>query len=158
MSSFLEKHKPGSYLAKVIDWGFTPGKQEGTGIVALTFQYENGTLTWWSALSSEFGLSKVADTLILLGLKDDANSLEAGPAGKALDTTKEVEIVVEHREYNGKINAGIAWVNDPNRSRLQKISAAAISSQLASLNAVLFQKRQALGMQTTTTQAKPELW
>ncbi len=112
----MELVKPGNYLGKVVDYSITQTKK-GAPQAAVKFSFkEDGVdrvLTWFSG----FGDKQIKHTLkalVLCGLNTDVESMSDGLSSNALDTNKEVLLVVEHDSYDGKTSAKIAWVNDPN--------------------------------------------
>lgn len=114
--------KVGKFRAKPLDWGIDKTK-EGLPQVKVLFTYlqkndagvdENRELTWFGSFKGG-ALERTMETLENLGLRTKPSDLESGRDGKALDELTEIEIVVEHRSYNGTTKAGIAWVNGGSR-------------------------------------------
>jgi hypothetical protein len=136
----LDKHRPGTYLASPVDWGISKTKA-GLPQVVVCFRYENGDLLWWGSFKDTV-VERTVDTLIAMGLKGSLETLADGVPGGALDSSRQMEIVIEHRAGNdGVLRPGIAWVNDPNKSRIEKITKAEAGSLLSGMNAVLLQRR-----------------
>jgi hypothetical protein len=115
------KWKPGKYRAKALDWGVGKTKA-GLPQVIILFEYnqqgdapgttESRQLMWFGSFK-EKARERTLGVLVNLGLRGPVSTMENGRDGKALDETKEVEIVVEHRaDESGKIRAGVAWVNE----------------------------------------------
>lgn len=112
--------KPGKYRAKAVDW-LTSKTKDGSPQVDILFEYqqpgeqpgstEQRQMIWYGSFKGG-ARERTMETLFNLGLRGPVSTLETGRDGKALDAEKEVEIVVEHRVYNGILRAGIAWVNE----------------------------------------------
>lgn len=137
----MNQHKPGAYLAKAVDWGISQ-TQAGLPQAVICFRYEGGGDLLWFGSFKEKAVERTIETLVLLGLKGAVEDLATGVQGKALDMTKEVEIVVEEKaDSTGKPRIGISWVNDPNKSRIKGLSKFEASSMLGGANAILMQKR-----------------
>lgn len=97
-----ELHPEGRFRARAIEgaWGHT---QKGNVQVAVQFKLEtNRCLTWYGYLTDATE-ERTMNSLITCGVTD----LET-LAG--LDAN-EVELVIEHEEYNGKTSARVQWVN-----------------------------------------------
>lgn len=98
----------GNYRARVksADFGFT---SKGTEQVQVVFDildpdYDGQTVIWWGYFSEKTA-ERTMQSLRYCGWKgDDVTNLTG-------INDNEVEIVVEHNEYNGKTNARVAWVN-----------------------------------------------
>lgn len=98
----------GTYRARVksADFGFT---SKGTEQVQVAFDvldpdYDGQTVLWWGYFSEKTA-ERTMQSLRYCGWKGDDVTDLAGVSDN------EVEIVVEHNEYNGKTSARVAWVN-----------------------------------------------
>lgn len=104
----------GKFRAKAVDWGFG---EAGTGTfqIGVLMEITNGPegqppdqINWYGFLT-EKALPVTVKALGALGWKGiDLTELEN--RGGGLDTN-EVEIVVEHEEYDGKLRAKVKWIN-----------------------------------------------
>jgi hypothetical protein len=97
-----ELHDAGRFRARAVEgaWGHT---QNGTEQVAVLFRLETDrNLTWYGFMTDKTSERTMA-ALITCGVSD-LESLQ----GLA---DNEVELVVEHEEYNGKVSARVQWVN-----------------------------------------------
>lgn len=112
------KWKPGKYKAKPIDWGVTKDKS-GNPRVMVLFEYqqkndhgqdERSTIMWYGSFNGG-ARERTMESLMYMGLKTGPSALEAGPEGKALDENNQVEIVIQHRSFEGVVRAEVAWVN-----------------------------------------------
>lgn len=97
-----ELHPEGRFRARAIEgaWGYT---QNGNEQVAVLFKLETGRNLTWYGYMSEKTHERTMNALITCGVTD-LETLE----GLA---DNEVDLVVEHEEYNGKTTARVQWVN-----------------------------------------------
>lgn len=141
----MAKHRPGTYLAKVVDYGISK-TQAGLPQVVVCFRYmdenQNKDILWFGSFKDTV-VERTVDTLVALGLKDKLEDLAGGIGSGALNPNKEMEIVVEERaDLKGVLRTGVAWVNDPSVQRgPQKISREEASQLLSGVNAVLMRKK-----------------
>ena len=141
-----ERHPIGSYLARPVDWGISKTKA-GLPQVTVCFRYKGADgqdrdILWFGSFKDTV-VERTVDTLMAMGLKGSLETLADGVPGAALNSGSEMEIVIEHRvDQNGVKRAGVAWVNDPAKSRIEKISKAEAGSLLSGVNAILMRKRQ----------------
>jgi hypothetical protein len=98
-----ELHQEGRFRGRAIEgaWGRSLG---GTEQVAVMFHVldTDAKLTWYGFLTEKTS-ERTMNSLLACGVSD-LESLE----GLGSD---EVELVIEHEEYNGKTRAKIQWVN-----------------------------------------------
>lgn len=121
MAHQYEIVKEGTYKAKAKDWSCEYVGANNTPAVKVKFQFtEDGftrVLTWTGWLKTKAGTSNkgTLKTLIKCGFRDLTwENFRKGAEGRALDTDKEMEIVVEHAQgKDGKPFATIKWVNLP---------------------------------------------
>lgn len=133
--------QPGTYKALLVDWGMEKSPEKGTLAVALVFRLATAAgssdMTWRGYLT-EKTTDRTLDTLDMLGFKGSSfDDLIEGSMGKSrpLNTSKVVECVVTHQEYNGKTYARIDWINDPEKFAIKRVQKGdpALSSAAASL-------------------------
>jgi hypothetical protein len=144
LSKSAEKHKPGTYIARPVDWAITKTKA-GLPQVCVCFRYNDGVdkdIVWYGSFKDTV-VERTVDTLISMGLQGSLETLADGCLGTALSKEKPMEIVVEHRQdMSGKLQAGVAWVNDPAKSRLSgKVEKAEAAMLLSGYNAILMQRK-----------------
>jgi hypothetical protein len=99
----------GKYLARAKQWAFTEAST-GTPQVYIYFELEDGgSISHFLAMSPKaFEYSMKALTTLGYSGTDVVNDLERADAG--LDKNQ-VELVVEHEEYEGKVRARVKWIN-----------------------------------------------
>ena len=102
-----ERIGPGKYQTAPQDWGLTKTKN---GFLQAWIKFDIG-ITYYGVLKTVENQEYVAKNLVTCGFKK--SSLEQLNDGDALDMTKQVEIVVENEEYNGKVTAKVLWINGP---------------------------------------------
>jgi len=112
---------PGYYAAVAVPvqtedgavWAqFGTSQQKGTRQVYVAFAIIDGDHAGrrlgWFGYFTDGAVDRTIESLRLCGLKgDDLANAMFGP----LD--QEVQVVVEHEEYDGKVRAKVAWVNAP---------------------------------------------
>lgn len=122
--------RPGAYAAVVVpvmtDYGeltaqFGKSKTKQTPQVAVTFEVlrgpDAGQRISWMGYFTDNTTDRTLDALRICGF-----------TGEDLDKfcdqrpTNEVQIVVENEEFEGKVRAKVAWVNDPNRGNGIKLA------------------------------------
>ena len=139
--------EPGTYKAKLIDYGITESSN-GKPTVVLKFINENGDeISHWMYLT-EKAQPYTAKTLMVFGYNgEDLTQLAAGTEGGLLDTTKEVEIVMENEEWEGKTRCKVKWINEPGGGGFKKLAKAEATKLLAGVNlkAHVAEIRQATG-------------
>ena len=97
-----ELHEAGRFRARAVEGGW--GKAaSGTEQVAVLVKTELGKQLTWYGYLTEKAAERTMNSLITFGVSD-LETLEGLSAN-------EVDIVVEHDEYNGKVHAKIAWIN-----------------------------------------------
>lgn len=98
-----ELHAEGRFRARALEgaWGHS---QNGTEQVAVMFHVldTDARLTWYGFLTEKTS-ERTMNSLLACGVTD-LETLEGL-------NSDEVEVVVEHEEYNGKTRAKIQWVN-----------------------------------------------
>lgn len=153
----MELVKPGIYIAKIVDYGFSLTKA-GAPQAKVTLEFmEDGQkrqLTWFGG----FGEKQIKHTLkalITCGLCTDVEAMADGLASNALDLNKELSIVVEHNNYNGKISAKVCWINEPIVNKFATVIAKPeVRAKLAALNlkGELAAMRQQMGVKAPAPQ------
>jgi hypothetical protein len=111
---------PGTYLGKVKNYGITT-TQAGEPQVAIQFGLTTPegqkTLTWHGTLKEGKGREITLGALLNCGFRgDDISALADGVDGGALDTDREVDLVVEDNTPPGKteVYSKVRWVNRTN--------------------------------------------
>lgn len=105
--------QPGTYTAKIVDYGVKL-TEKGQPNVTVKFSFnETNTLIWSGGFYNERATEITLKALGVCGLATtDIAQLADGPASGMLDTDKEVEIAIDHEEYNGRTYAKIKWINE----------------------------------------------
>ena len=132
-------HQPGTYTAKVVDFGLMKSKA-GLPMAAVMFEYqmkEGGSdrLTWFGSFKD--GARKFSiETLVRLGFKGkNGADLVRGNGSGVLDQTKDFEIVVANEAYEGKTRSKIKFVNLVGGSSFrEKMSASEATVLMGGLN------------------------
>lgn len=145
----------GKYKAKIAGFSVTETNAGDPQIaVALEFPYEQGTqqLTWYGSLKQGKAREITIDALLVMGLKgNDLSKLCDGPAGGALDVSKELLITVENeprRDDPTKIDARVRWINEVGGARFKgMLDKAEAIKRLGGLNiaADIIERRQKTG-------------
>ena len=110
--------KPGTYLAKITNYGFTLTK-DGNMQVSILFSFDTDKqLAWFGSLKDGKAFEITMKTLQLMGFdgKLAIETLAQGVMSGLLDLDKEYSIKIENEEYEGKITTKIKWINDPNET------------------------------------------
>lgn len=108
--------KPGKYRAKALEGTFTESEQKKTPMVAVRFELiETKETIWHMMYLTEKTKERTFDTLYgTLGMNDAP--LIQRDNGEWFDQThladKEVELVLEEEEYEGKKRIRVQWVNE----------------------------------------------
>ena len=128
----------GRYTARVKDYGLATTMAGDPKVTVLfTFKDEEGKqqdMFWDGFLKSPKSKEITIDALLVCGLKgDDLTGFENGAESGKLDLSREVEIVVNHEEFNGKTRAKIAWVNRTGGASFKDVSPDAVK-KLSGLN------------------------
>jgi len=125
----------GTYSAKVSDWGYVETKAGVPGF-HIYFDIEGMGSVRWNGYLSEKGMENVFKTLATCGFTGgDLEKVADGKFGKALDTTKELQIVVEIEDYNGKSYPRVKWVNEPRAARFDQALAVQAKSKVSQVKA-----------------------
>jgi len=96
----------GTKKAKVTNAGYYESK-EGKLSITLTFGFDEGELTWYGGMSTPEGRSFTNKTLIkVFSWNGDADGIYSLIGMDA-------DIVVEFREYNGKQQPRVKYINPP---------------------------------------------
>lgn len=99
----------GKHRAKAVKGELSESGTKKTPCVAVEFQLvEEGSFIWWYGYLTEKTAKRTAESLKHCGFKgvDLAGDLMAQGLG-----SQEVELVIEHEEYEGKTRARVQWVN-----------------------------------------------
>jgi hypothetical protein len=107
---------PGKYVAKAIRGGWGKSKEKQTPCVAVEFEFDGGELIWWTGYLTEKTVHRTFETLARLGYKEvdlipDEKGNPCFTREKHL-ADKEVEIVIEIEENDGKSYHRVQWIND----------------------------------------------
>jgi len=111
---------PGTYTAKVKSYQIGLHEKTGTPIPKVQFEFadnvgETQTIVMHMYMTQQSNADITIKNLITLGLNGDVLDLCGGlQSGKhaALDTTKEVSIVIENENYDGKTTAKVKYINE----------------------------------------------
>jgi hypothetical protein len=142
------KIMPGEYTGKVTDYGISETKA-GMPQVFIKFTFnENGkSLTWFGGLSSDKALDFSGKNLIRCGFRGtDLTVLANGVAANALNTNKDLQLVVENETYEGKTRTKIKFINEIGGVQ-SKLDVAGAVQKLAGLNIAgrMIQLQQEMG-------------
>lgn len=102
-------YKPGKYKARAVRGGMGESRN-GTPQIGIEFAYEQDGVEqkiWWIGFLTEKALKHTLEKLAVVEFTGD----DAFPEG-AINTTKEVEIVIEEQVYEGKTQYKVAWINE----------------------------------------------
>ena len=101
----------GKYLTKPQSWGSGLNKN---GKPFAWVKFANGA--FYQGYFVDGAIEYTVKSLYIAGFRgktsQDLNN------DKALNKNKEVEIVVEHEDYEGKTYSKVAWINDPNKRKV----------------------------------------
>ena len=133
----MELIKPGTYTARIVDYGICATKA-GAPQARVTLEFmEDGQkrqLTWFSG----FGDKQIKHTLkalVICGLNCAIEELADGLDCNGLDLTKDVAIIVEHDTYEGKVSAKVCWINAPAGDKFGKLmDKGSVKAKLGALN------------------------
>jgi hypothetical protein len=112
--------EPGKYRAKAVEWGIGEA-QTGNYQIGVAFELLDeapGTSITWYGSFTDAALEFTLKALRAMGWQgDDVYELDNG--GGHLDE-KEVQLVVDHEEYQGRVHAKVRWVNSLGGLAMQK--------------------------------------
>lgn len=151
----METISAGTYVGNVIDYGINETKK-GNPQIFIKFhlpQIEK-KLTWFGSLASEKAIEITCKALINCGFsKTDLALLTNGVESGELDTDKELILVVENEEYEGKTRTKIQWINLPNAGVQNKLDQAGAVQKLSGLNVagIMMQLQQEAGVKSNVT-------
>jgi hypothetical protein len=140
----------GKYIAKITSYGLQEAKSaDKADSIVVRFETkpdaagEVYSLTWFGSLSEKAFERTLASLLGPLGMIASPDQVEGyleaiatdGLASGMLNTEKEVELVVENEEYNGKTHARIKWINEPGTSNeFKKLATDQVKGRFKHLN------------------------
>ncbi len=118
----------GRHSAKVVDYGFKDTNNGDPQIfIALKGTENNEQITWFGSLKEGKAREITLKTLIICGFTGNTVAgLAAGLSSNSMDLSKELSIVVNPHEYNGKTSMKVDWINLPNagiQNRLTQVEA-----------------------------------
>jgi hypothetical protein len=103
-------------LAQSIQFGFAGADDKEQ--VVVEFRLEDGNSISYFGFFTEKTFKRTIESLRYLGWEgDDLSELPA--LAEAGMLTGEVDLVVDHEEYDGKVTAKVKWVNKPGGGRVQ---------------------------------------
>ena len=138
---------PGTYTAVVVETETDSGPvkvqfgEAGTGTkqVAVNLQVADdspaaGQTIMWFGYATKDSVTRTLQSLRYMGWKgDDIADINNQPLDQA------VQIVIEHSEYNGKVQAKVAWVNSPGAGKgfqlAKRLDGAALGKFAATIKA-----------------------
>jgi hypothetical protein len=133
----------GKYLARPTDWGLSKTKT-GDPQAFVTFEFGEHKLTWFGSLKEGRAQEITIDALLTCGMSsNNIEDLAKNDSG-LLDTTKDVQIVVVHEEWNEKVQVKIKWVN-PVGGGIKKADASEFKN-LKSLKGAVLARRKETGI------------
>lgn len=125
---------PGTYVAQPVDCGISETKK-GNPQTFVTFfipQIEK-KITWFGGLTSEKAIEITGAALIRCGFRGtDLSALTQGVS--VLDQNKQVELVIENDEWEGKIYTRVKWVNEVGGGLKDKLDQAGAAQKMAGYN------------------------
>lgn len=121
--------------AHLVDYGCHVSKA-GKPLIKLVFKTdESDVYTKYCSLNEGKAREITLDTLIsfgFVGTKLDA--LNDGKESGLLNTSQEVELVLEDEEYNGKVRKQIKYINFPGSAKFEKLEASVAKNLFAGMN------------------------
>lgn len=119
----------GIHIGKVRDYGITKS-QAGNPRIIIGFKIElpdgsNGSVYYNGGLETDKQREFTIKALLACGLNgnlstvDELVAFNQGAGSGALNEDKDVEVVVEHEEYEGKTFARVKFVNEPGGSTIK---------------------------------------
>lgn len=155
-------HKPGTYPAKIVDFGLLKGKN-GLPQCAVMFEYqlpEGGTdrITWFGSFNGGAKAITV-EALVRMGFTGkNGSELSKGNGSGVLDQNKQFEIVVGDDTYNGVTKSKVKFVNLPGGSGFREHMAEGEAGVLMgglSLEADFMEARSHVGKPAVQTPSHP---
>ena len=107
----------GTYKAKIVDWGIATTPNDKWKVV-ITFETVDKRISWNGWLTTDASKEVVMENLARCGWTgtglEQLHQIAEGIPGGALDTEKELQIVVEHEwnETNQKTYANVKYINE----------------------------------------------
>lgn len=143
--------KDGKYIAKIVSYGLQEGKEGGkSDAIIVRFETkpdEKGEVynqTWYGYLTEKAFERTLATLMGPLGMIATPDQVETclerisseGLASNMLNTEKDIELVIENEEYNGKTRPRVKWINEPGAgNEFKKLAADQVKGRFAHLNA-----------------------
>lgn len=110
---------PGSYPAKIIDYGIWKGAKGPQAVVMFEYRMADGqvkNITWFGSFNGgarEF----TVESLVRMGFTGkNGAELNGGKGSNVLNESMEFEIVIDNETYQGKTNARVKFINLPGGS------------------------------------------
>lgn len=100
-------HPAGSFDAEILDHGYSKSRGKGSDQFFVVFQTEAGTITGFFSLSDKAITYTIEKIRNMEFQGDDLGDLADGHALRG----NQCSIVVDHEEFDGKINARVGFVN-----------------------------------------------
>lgn len=157
--------QPGTYRAKPIGGAFDKN-DKGNLACGLKFdlldETVKGQAIWSVHYLTPAAMENSLKALAVVGLSNAPKCDENGRFGadSFLDPNKEVELVVEHEEYNGRTRARVKWVNEIGGGmKFGNLEPKALAFELNSINfkAEIEAARQKLGQKPAPKAQTPPL-
>lgn len=115
----MNKLEAGNHLGKIFDYCMQATKDFEPRLV-IQFELESGHYVLWGGTFKNEKAREIAfRTLKTLNFHGRIEDLANGKESGCLDTDKQVQLVVEFEEYNGKSYPKVQWVNEVGGGALQ---------------------------------------
>lgn len=139
--------RPGKFIATVQSYGIAEKKEtQKAPQVAITFGYDdNGTqqtITYYGSLSNDAAPYTIKN-LITCGMKTDSIDSLCEPGAF---TEKEVQIVIEADEYQGKTTMKVRYINEIGGAQFKALAKDAAKAQLGHFNSFIAATRKEMGV------------
>lgn len=132
----MSKLEAGTYKGKIQNYGIVAG-EKGEQVV-VEFKLDNGmNYRWYGKINGDKGGEITVKNLFTMGAnKSNFVKVSDGIKSGVLNTTKEFELVVATRKYNGKEYTEIKYINDPSAPRANAPTFAQGSNSLGALKGI----------------------
>lgn len=132
----METIKPGTYEAKVVDYGVAKTKKGDPMVMVRFAVYPSETsvsqnITWYGTFSSPKAQEITSEALAICGMKTKNFAELANGAGSGvLDEKKVVSLTIVQEEWEGKTRTKVKYINQPGGSGFRDKMSKADAAQL----------------------------
>lgn len=151
----MSKLEPGTYKAKIKNYGIV-SNEKGEQVV-VEFGLENGmNYRWYGKINGDKGGEITIKNLFTMGAnQSNFTKVADGLKSNVLNTSKEFEVVVASRKYNGKEYTEIKYINDPSAPRANAPQFVQGSNSLQSMKGIAAQIAAEQGLKTANSEDVP---